>query len=174
MISFHFRYIFGNETFYEIITTKNYGELKSFSCSPWAENENGRKERHMNYEFTKTIAFTRGTLNVNQIQTECDWSTPGLVYGIDNWSRTTGMMYADYMHLDIHLRLEKEKEKQTKITVICHIVWDKSTIMKSKIETETYKGTKEYYEVFEKELMSEKSTTGIAFLEHAFLSASVF
>ena len=154
-----FRCVFGNETFYEIITTKNCGEISNFSCSPWAENENGQKERHMHYEFSKTIAFSKLNLSVDQVQTQCDWSTPGVVYGVNNWSRTTGVMYSDYMHLDIHIRLEKIND-QTKITVMCHVVWDKSTLMKSRIEKETYNGTKEYYECFEKELMSEKSTTG--------------
>merc|ERR1711953_124945 len=112
----------------------------------------------MHYEFSKTIAFSKLNLSVDQVQTQCDWSTPGEVYGVNNWSRTTGVMYSDYMHLDIHVRLEKINE-QTKITVMCHVVWDKSTLMKSRIEKETYNGTKEYYECFEKELMSEKSTT---------------
>ena len=113
----------------------------------------------MHYEFSKTIAFSKLNLSVDQVQTQCDWSTPGVVYGVNNWSRTTGVMYSDYMHLDIHIRLEKIND-QTKITVMCHVVWDKSTLMKSRIEKETYNGTKEYYECFEKELMSEKSTTG--------------
>ena len=133
----------------------------------------------MHYEFSKTIAFSKLNLSVDQVQTQCDWSTPGVVYGVNNWSRTTGVMYSDYMHLDIHVRLEKINE-QTKITVMCHVVWDKSTLMKSRIEKETYNGTKEYYECFEKELMSEKSTTGnshfrkILFRNSHFLQINIF
>ena len=157
-----FKHVFGNDAFYELVTTKNCGEVSNYSSSPWAENENGLKERHMHYEFSKTIAFSKLNLSVDQTQTQCEWSTPGVVYGVDQWSRTTGVMYSDYMHLDIHVRLEKLNQ-QTKITVMCHVVWDKSTIMKSRIEKETYNGTKEFYEHFEKELMSEQSSTGNEF-----------
>ena len=129
----------------------------------------------MHYEFSKTIAFSKLNLSVDQVQTQCDWSTPGVVYGVNNWSRTTGVMYSDYMHLDIHIRLEKIND-QTKITVMCHVVWDKSTLMKSRIEKETYNGTKEYYECFEKELMNEKSTTTghIFFKIHIFTKFTLF
>ena len=72
-------------------------------------------------------------------------------------------MYADYFMLEVHTRLEKESETKTKLNVIVDITWDKPCLMKSKIETETVSGMKKYYEVFEREIMTEKAATGNLF-----------
>merc|ERR1712242_206962 len=65
-----------------------------------------------------------------------------------------GIKYADSFHVDLHTRLEAIDRNKTKLVVIVNLVWDKQTILKSKIETETINGMKKYYDVVEKELTS--------------------
>merc|ERR1712110_195230 len=63
--------------------------------------------------------------------------------------------YADAFHVDCHTRLEAiEENTKTKLTVVASLVWDKQTILKSKIETESINGMRKYYDVVEKELQS--------------------
>ena len=95
---------------------------------------------------------------------------PGYAYGVTSTNRSSGVMYADYFMLEVHTRLEKESETKTKLNVIVDITWDKPCLMKSKIETETVSGMKKYYEVFEREIMTEKAATGNYF----FLSVKFF
>ena len=87
----------------------------------------------------------------------------GYAYGVTSTNRSSGVMYADYFMLEVHTRLEKESETKTKLNVIVDITWDKPCLMKSKIETETVSGMKKYYEVFEREIMTEKAATGNLF-----------
>ena len=91
---------------------------------------------------------------VDQDQIKLPWSTPGQAYGVDSVSRSTGIKYADSFHVDTHTRLEAIDRNKTKLVVIVNLVWDKQTILKSKIETETINGMKKYYDVVEKELTS--------------------
>ena len=60
----------------------------------------------------------------------------------------------------MHTRLEAIDGNKTKLIVIANVVWDKQTILKSKIETETINGMKKYYDVVEKELISSISEPG--------------
>ena len=108
----------------------------------------------MHYQFPKTIAYTKHNMVVDQIQTLV-WSKAGLGYAIESIIRTTGVLYSDYFFLEIHTRLEKFGDNQTKFLVLADIVWEKPCLIESRIETETMSGTKKYYEVFEKELCSE-------------------
>ena len=96
-------------------------------------------------------------INVDQIQTKCSWSTKGLAYGVDSINRSSGVMYADYFYLDIHVRLQKESDNKTRMIVTSELIWEKPCLLKSKVETETSKEMRKYYEIFEKELLSEKS-----------------
>ena len=114
----------------------------------------------MHYEFPKTIAFSRHTIVVDQVQTRCTWCTPGLAYGVNSVNRTSGAMYTEYFYLEIHVRFEKEGDDKTRLSVVADIVWEKPCLLKSRVETETMSGTKKYYETFEKELHSEKALTG--------------
>ena len=120
---------------------------------------NAGQMRNMHYEFPKTIAYTRHKMVVDQIQTKCHWSKKGIGYGIDSVVRTTGVLYSDYFYLEIHTRFEKNEESKTRLIVIADIVWEKPCLLKSRIETETMSGTKKYYEVFERELYTEKTCT---------------
>lgn len=106
----------------------------------------------MHYEFPRTIAFSRYIINVDQVQ-NLTLNSPGLVYEVQSINKSSGVMYADYFYLEINLRLEKESENSTRISVFSELVWEKPCILKSKIETETLSGTKKYYETFEKELL---------------------
>ena len=90
----------------------------------------------------------------------------GYAYGVTSTNRSSGVMYADYFMLEVHTRLEKESETKTKLNVIVDITWDKPCLMKSKIETETVSGMKKYYEVFEREIMTEKAATGNFFFTY--------
>ena len=89
---------------------------------------------------------------VNQDQTKCAWSNPGQAYGVDCVSHSTGIQYADYFHINCHNRLESFEENKTKLIIIANIVWDKSTFLKSTIESETMNGLEKYYEVFKQEV----------------------
>ena len=60
----------------------------------------------------------------------------------------------------MHTRLEAIDGNKTKLIVIANVVWDKQTILKSKIETETINGMKKYHDVVEKELISSISEPG--------------
>ena len=60
----------------------------------------------------------------------------------------------------MHTRLEAIDGNKTKLIVIANVVWDKQTILKSKIETETINGMKKYYDVVEKELISSINEAG--------------
>ena len=60
----------------------------------------------------------------------------------------------------MHTRLEVIDGNKTKLIVIANVVWDKQTILKSKIETETINGMKKYYDVVEKELIASISEPG--------------
>ena len=118
----------------------------------------------MHYQFPKTIAYTKHNMVVDQIQTLV-WSKAGLGYVIESIVRTKGVLYSDYFFLEIHTRLEKVAENQTKLLVLADIVWEKPCLIQSRIETETMSGTKKYYEVFEKELCSEVQKTDQKSLE---------
>ena len=91
---------------------------------------------------------------VNGEQNKLPWSTPGLAYGVDSVSRSTGIRYADSFYVDMHTRFEAFEKNKTKLVVITNLVWEKQTIFKSKIETETINSMKKYFEVVEKELSS--------------------
>ena len=145
---------FDNETFYEIVTAQTYGSISNYSVSKWSSKSGELPSRHMHYQFPKTIAYTKHNMVVDQIQTLV-WSKAGLGYAIESIVRTTGVLYSDYFFLEIHTRLEKFGDNQTKFLVLADIVWEKPCLIKSRIETETMSGTKKYYEVFEKELCSE-------------------
>merc|ERR1712223_362895 len=120
-----FKSAFENDTFFEIITAKNYGEIHNYTVSSWTptqvQNGVGDGEdssqtelaRTMHYEFPKTIAFSRHTIVVDQVQTRCTWCTPGLAYGVNSVNRTSGAMYTEYFYLEIHVRLEKEGDDKT-------------------------------------------------------------
>lgn len=153
---------FDNQTFFEIVTAQTYGTIENYSVSKWSTSENLLlPSRQMHYEFPKTIAYTQHNMIVDQSQTLV-WSKVGWGYGIDSIVRTTGVLYSDYFYLEIHTRLEKLAENQTKLVVIADIVWEKPCLIKSRIENETLSGTKKYYEVFEKELCSEVATFTLA------------
>ena len=107
----------------------------------------------MHYEFPKTVAFSKYTVLVDQDQTKCPWSIPNQIYGVDSTSKSSGIMYADTFHVDVHTRLEKERNS-TKINVVAFIVWDKPCLFKSKVETETIKDMKKYYELIVQELQA--------------------
>ncbi len=81
----------------------------------------------------------------------------GVAYAVDSANRTTGVTYADYFVLNIHHRFTKEEGNKTRINVIAEVIWEKPCLFKSKIETETLSGIKKYYEIFEKELQTEKT-----------------
>ena len=87
----------------------------------------------MHYEFPKTIAFSRHTIVVDQVQTKCTWSTPGLAYGVDSVNRTSGAMYTEYFYLEIHVRFEKEAEEKTRLVVVAEVIWEKPCLLKSRI-----------------------------------------
>ena len=91
-----FKSVYENDMFFEIVTSKNYGEVENFEVkiirtqnvlisntlkiqvTPWTKDEEtGLTIRTMHYEFPKTIAFSRNIMNVNQIQTKTPWSIPG-------------------------------------------------------------------------------------------------
>ena len=150
---------FDNETFFEIVTAQTYGSISNYSVSKWSNSS-----RQMHYQFPKTIAYTKHNMVVDQIQTLV-WSKAGLGYVIESIVRTKGVLYSDYFFLEIHTRLEKVAENQTKLLVLADIVWEKPCLIQSRIETETMSGTKKYYEVFEKELCSEVQKTDQKSLE---------
>ena len=154
---------FDNQTFFEIVTAQTYGTIENYSVSKWSTSPENLllPSRQMHYEFPKTIAYTQHNMIVDQSQTLV-WSKVGWGYGIDSIVRTTGVLYSDYFYLEIHTRLEKIEENQTKLVVIADIVWEKPCLIKSRIENETLSGTKKYYEVFEKELCSEVATFTLA------------
>ena len=156
----HFRKVFQCDAFFENVTTKVYGEIQNYGVSEWTkEDTSDDLVRTMHYEFFKSFAIAKATFSVDQTQRQHSWCTPGLAYGVTSTSRTTGAMYADYFHLDVHTRLERISENETKIDVIVDVVWDRKTIIGGKIEAETLAGVKKYYEVFENEIMSEVSAT---------------
>lgn len=155
-----FRKIFQCDAFFENVTTKVYGEIQNYGVTEWTkEDTSDDLVRTMHYEFFKSFAIAKATFSVDQTQRQHSWCTPGLAYGVTSTSRTTGAMYADYFHLDVHTRLERASENETKIDVIVDVVWDRKTIIGGKIEAETLAGVKKYYEVFENEILSEISTT---------------
>ena len=51
-------------------------------------------------------------------------------------------------------------EDKTRLTVVADVIWDKPCLLRSRIETESFSGLKKYYEIFEKELYTEKAITG--------------
>jgi hypothetical protein len=51
-------------------------------------------------------------------------------------------------------------EDKTRLTVVADVIWDKPCLLRSRIETESFSGLKKYYEIFEKELHTEKANTG--------------
>jgi len=154
-----FKLMYETDSFFETIAAKMYGEVNNFSVSPWStiSNESEASFRTMHYEFPQAWAFSKYTMYVDQDQSKCDWCSPGRAYGVDSVSRSTGIKYADSFHIDMHTRLEAIDGNKTKLIVIANVVWDKQTILKSKIETETINGMKKYYDVVEKELISSIS-----------------
>ena len=56
---------------------------------------------------------------MDQDQIKCTWSTPGLAYGVDSVTQSTGIQYADYFHIDCHTRLESFGEK--KVVTMCFL-----------------------------------------------------
>lgn len=154
-----YKSVFENDTFFEIVTGKNYGEIHNYEVSPWSKNEEtGLVERIMHYEFPKTIAFSRHNLVVDQVQSKVDWYRPGHVYAVNSVSRNSGVMYSDYFHLEIHTRFTREAlPGSTRMVVVVNIIFDKPCLFKSRIESESWSGLKKYYEVVEQEAQLEKT-----------------
>ena len=92
----------------------------------------------MHYEFPKTIAFSRHTIVVDQVQTRCTWCTPGLAYGVNSVNRTSGAMYTEYFYLEIHVRLEKEGDDKTRLSVVADIIWEKPCLLRVSISKQPY------------------------------------
>ena len=70
--------MFKNDTFFEIVTTKVYGEIHNYSVTPWIKEDTSEDStRTMHYEFPKTIAFAKYTVAVDQVQKNHSWSVPG-------------------------------------------------------------------------------------------------
>ena len=75
--------MFKNDTFFEIVTTKVYGEIHNYSVTPWIKEDTSEDStRTMHYEFPKTIAFAKYTVAVDQVQKNHSWSVPGTVLSI--------------------------------------------------------------------------------------------
>ena len=51
-------------------------------------------------------------------------------------------------------------EDKTRLIIVADVKWDKPCLLRSRIETESFSGLKKYYEIFEKELHTEKANTG--------------
>lgn len=129
--------------------------MQSFNVTEWTKcDENATEKRSLHYEVPKMLAFTKYMINVNQVQSRCNWSVPGVAYGIDCVTHSSGAIYTDYFYIENHVRLVKEDEKRTKVIAVADIIWEKQCLLKGKIETETNNGTKKLYEFFEKELMA--------------------
>lgn len=145
-----YKEMYETETFFQVVCSRAYGNIHNYSLSDW----NAQGQRKMHYEFSKTIAFSKYNIVVDQDQLKCPWSVPNVIYGVDQVSRSSGIMYTDYFHLDLHTRFEALESNKTRMTVILNQVWEKSCILKSKYETETFNGTKAYYETLIGQLKS--------------------
>ena len=140
--------------------------MKNFECPPWAQNEEGIIMRIQKYQFVKTVMMTRNVIKVQQTQTKTS-TIPGKMYIVDAVTENSGIMYADCIRVPIQWRFiredlyngdrsVKENKRKTHVQITYEIEWVKAllSLMKGKVETETYNNLKKYYEVVEKELQS--------------------
>ena len=99
-----------------------------------------------------TIAFGRRyscrSSVVDLMQIKCPWSLPGQAYGIDTVKRWSGCKTADHFYLNVHVRLEKYEDNKTKLVVMADIVWEKSCMLKSKVEKDILRRIQKFYNVF--------------------------
>ena len=111
----------------------------------------------MKYQITKTIAFSRQVVYVEQTQTKLPYCRKGHVYGVDTVTQNSGVVYSDYFRLNIHYRFSKVTSKSAKLEVAADVEFVKPCLFKSKIESESWSGMKKYYELVEVEVQLEKN-----------------
>ena len=58
------------------------------------------------YDISKTIAFSRQNVLVEQTQLRASYCRRGLVYGVDTVTQNSGVVYSDYFVLNIHYRCQ--------------------------------------------------------------------
>ncbi len=155
-----YRSVFANDDFFEILSSKVYDELRSFSITPWSAvtSVSGPSERTIRYEFTKYIAFSRQVVQLQQKQVLAPYSRPGAVYAVDTVSRNSGIVYSDYFVIHIHYRMTRDEGDayRTRVEVIVNIEFLKPCLFRGRIESEAWGGLKKYYEIMEKEIQTER------------------
>ena len=64
-----FKSVFKNDNFFEIVGAKIYDEFRNFTIDPWAANsQTGLDSRVITYDLSKSIAFTKQNVHVEQTQ----------------------------------------------------------------------------------------------------------
>lgn len=154
------RTIYEDDSFFERLSTKVYGECNDFRVTSWTKDEDSENlSRKMSYTFPKSLAITKYTISVNQAQTRLSWSTPGLAYGVNTVNRSAGAPYADYFFVETHTRFEKVRgENKTKVTILGNLTWEKQCFLRSKIESESWSNMRKFYDEYEQELTAKKTT----------------
>lgn len=153
-----YKSMFESDTFFEIVGRKQYDKFNNFKLTPWTPNEEDKLSRIMTYTFDKTIAFSRNTVSAHQTQVLSVYND---AYGIDTQTTSSGIMYSDYLRLDIHYRLTGLEENTSKLDVIIKIEFLKPCLLRSKIESETLSGLKKYYDTLVEELMPDNNTDSL-------------
>ena len=69
-------------------------------------------QSHSSYDISKTIAFSRQNVLVEQTQLRASYCRRGLVYGVDTVTQNSGVVYSDYFVLNIHYRCQVRSEKR--------------------------------------------------------------
>lgn len=163
-----YKSVFGNDSFFEIVCSKCYEELKSFEVTPWSSpggGPGGVQERLMRYEISKYIAFSRQVVQVQQTQVRAAYCRRGAVYGVDTVTRNSGVVYSDYFVIHIHYRMTADPARQgdrSRMEVVADIEFVKPCLFKARIESESWSGMKKYYEVMDKEILTERDMKGSA------------
>ena len=67
------------------------------------------------YDISKTIAFSRQNVLVEQTQLRASYCRRGLVYGVDTVTQNSGVVYSDYFVLNIHYRCQVSSEQSKSI-----------------------------------------------------------
>jgi len=154
-----YKNVFDNDTFFEIVGSKSYEHFRNFQCSPWAQNrETGLFEREMSYDISKTIAFSRQNVLVEQTQLRASYCRRGLVYGVDTVTQNSGVVYSDYFVLNIHYRCQAVSETHSQLIVVVDIEFVKPCLFKGRIEAEAWSGLKKYYDMVDKEVRLERDS----------------
>ena len=68
-----FRSVFKNDNFFEIVGAKIYDDFRNFTIQPWATNHTtGLETRLITYDLSKSIAFSKQNVHVEQTQVYFD------------------------------------------------------------------------------------------------------